>query len=226
MKSTGLRQHLRGFAVRAFAVPALLFGIASVVGLPEAANAEDNARGKLLFQLCSQCHGDNGEGMALSLAPAIAGLELWSLEAQLRKFQDGARGVHPDDIAGMRMRPMSQWLKTDEDLVAVANYVANLPPTNPEPTLEGGDPKRGETLYVVCRTCHGAKGEGLQPLNAPKLTNQTDWYMQTQIEKFKSGVRGTNPKDATGALMRPMAMSLTDDQAIKDVIAYIMTLSE
>ena len=85
------------------------------------ANAEENERGKQLFEMCSQCHGLQGEGMALSLAPSIAGLELWSLEAQLRKFRDGARGVHHEDIAGMRMRPMSMWLKTDEDLVAVAN---------------------------------------------------------------------------------------------------------
>ncbi len=175
--------------------------------------------------MCATCHGGNGEGMALSLAPAIAGLELWSVEAQLRKFREGARGVHPDDVAGMRMRPMSTWLKTDEDLVAVANYVASLPPTTPESTLDG-DAERGKTLYVLCQTCHGAKGEGMQPLNAPKLTNHTDWYMLTQIQNFKTGVRGTNPKDATGALMRPMAMSLADDQAMKDVIAYIMTLNE
>ena len=31
--------------------------------------------------------------------------------------------------------------------------------------------------------------------------------------------------DKTGALMRPMANTLADDQAMIDVIAYIMTLS-
>lgn len=190
------------------------------------AAAQENQRGKQLFEMCSQCHGDQGEGMALSLAPSIAGLELWSIEAQLRNFRDGTRGKHHEDIAGMRMRPMSMWLKTDEDLVAVARYVAGLPPVNPKSTLTGGDAARGKALYGICQSCHGASGEGMQPLNAPKLTNQTDWYLKTQIYNFKSGVRGSNPKDTWGALMRPMAMALSDDQAINDVIAYIMTLSE
>tara|TARA_B100001123_G_scaffold101117_1_gene116805 strand:- start:362 stop:1015 length:654 start_codon:yes stop_codon:yes gene_type:complete len=188
--------------------------------------AEENKRGEQLFELCSQCHGLQGEGMALSLAPSIAGLELWSLEAQLRKFRDGARGIHHEDIAGMRMRPMSMWLKTDEDLVAVANYVSSLTPVTSEATIEGGDATKGKALYGLCQSCHGANGEGLQPLNAPKLTHHTDWYLKTQIYNFKTGIRGSNPKDTTGALMRPMAMALANDQAINDVISYIMTLSK
>jgi cytochrome c553 len=39
-------------------------------------------------------------------------------------------------------------------------------------------------------------------------------------------VRGTNPADTSGALMRPMAQTLADEQAMKDVIAYIMTLKK
>jgi hypothetical protein len=48
----------------------------------------------------------------------------------------------------------------------------------------------------------------------------------TQLKNFKSGVRGTNPQDITGAQMRPMSMILADEQAMKDVIAYIQTLSK
>ena len=50
--------------------------------------------------------------------------------------------------------------------------------------------------------------------------------MLTQLQHFKAGVRGTAPGDAQGALMRPMSMTLPDEQAMRDVIAFIMTLSK
>ena len=37
------------------------------------AQAEENERGRVLFGLCVQCHGAQGDGDALALAPAIAG---------------------------------------------------------------------------------------------------------------------------------------------------------
>ena len=51
----------------------------------------------------------------------------------------------------------------------------------------------------------------------------SDWYYKVQLENFKAGIRGSNPEDATGMLMRPMSKTLADDQAVLDVIAYIMT---
>ena len=30
-----------------------------------------------------------------------------------------------------------------------------------------GDPAKGKALYATCASCHGAKGEGNQALNAP-----------------------------------------------------------
>lgn len=195
----------------------------------EAAPQADLARGEQLFELCTQCHGDAGGGMAMALAPAIAGLDAWYVEAQLEKFQKGWRGGHPEDIAGMRMRPMSLWLDTkgdsDADRKAVSAYVASLPPADPEPTL-AGDPERGQTLYAPCTACHGPQGKGNQALNAPSLVHSSDWYLVRSIEKYKAGVRGWNPEDGTAQVMRGMAMSLADEQAIMDVVAYIMSLRE
>ena len=76
----------------------------------------DEARAEQVYQLCAQCHGDDGGGNPLALAPAIAGLEEWYVAAQLRHFRSGARGTHPDDIAGLRMYPMSLSLREDSDL--------------------------------------------------------------------------------------------------------------
>jgi cytochrome c553 len=63
-------------------------------------------------------------------------------------------------------------------------------------------------------------------LGAPDIRFTGDWYLLAQLKKFKSGQRGTNPKDIKGATMRPMAMTLANEQAMKDVVAYIMTLAK
>lgn len=187
------------------------------------AAAQDPDRGATVFHYCTQCHGEAGEGSALALAPAIAGLPEWYVQRQLEHFRTGVRGRHFDDIAGMRMRPMSLTLRKEGDVPAVAAYVASLPPVAPEPTLEG-DPVRGKQLYATCVACHGADGTGSQQMNAPPLIHTHDWYLERQIHNFRRGIRGASPADTYGALMRPMAMTLPDDQAVRDVVAYIMTL--
>ena len=65
------------------------------IGLAAPALAQDVERGRELFQLCASCHGAQGEGNQLYLAPNIGGLPVWYLEAQLTKFRDGGR-AHPE----------------------------------------------------------------------------------------------------------------------------------
>ena len=201
-----------------------LLTTAALVLLSVAPALADDGRGEELFELCVQCHGANGGGDPVALAPAIAGLSEWYLEAQLEKFRSGIRGAHPDDRAGLRMYPMSLSLRDDEDLAAVAAYVSSLPPANPEPTLAGGEPAHGKLLYTPCIACHGPQADGLEALAGPNLKASSDWYLLRQLNNFKVGIRGTDPKDVTGMRMRPMSMILADEQAMKDVIAYIMTL--
>jgi cytochrome c oxidase subunit 2 len=92
--------------------------------------------------------------------------------------------------------------------------------------LAAGDAERGKTLYATCGACHGANGEGLEALNAPKLAGQEEWYVVRQLQNFKAGVRGNNPRDTYGMQMAPMAQTLVDDQAMQDVAAYIRTLGQ
>ena len=202
---------------------ALAGALLALAGAP--AGAQDAARGEQLYGLCSQCHGERGEGNPDFLAPAIAGLERWYVQAQLEKFRSGLRGGHPDDVGGLRMRPMSLWLGRPEDLQAVAGYVAGLAPADPQPTVQG-DPGRGAQHYTLCVACHLPDGKGNEALSAPSLVHTSDWYLVTQLHNYKAGIRGSRPDDATGALMRPMAMTLADEQAMKDVVAYIMTLRQ
>jgi cytochrome c553 len=197
--------------------------LASACGheIPE---TQPTASGEEVFQLCTSCHGTQGQGDPEFLAPAIAGLPQWYVERALSKFRSGARGTHPSDISGMRMRPMALSFHNEGDLKAVAAYVSSMPAFDPAPTLEGGNAEAGKAHYAVCAACHGPDAAGNQQLNAPPLKNASDWYMLTQLQKFKSGARGTNPKDVEGAQMRPNAVALADEQAMKDVVAHIMTL--
>jgi len=199
--------------------------VAGTLALPGGALADDNQRGRALYDLCAQCHGVDGGGMQLSLAPAIAGLDQWYIESQLKMFRSGARGTHPDDVGGMRMHPMSLWLRRDEDITAVASYVASMPRTQPAPVVEGGNLQNGQTLYQTCAACHGPEGKGDQTKNAPRLQGASGWYLVTTLQKYKAGVRGNDPANTNAVLMRGMSNILADDQAIKDVVTYIETLS-
>jgi cbb3-type cytochrome c oxidase subunit III len=188
------------------------------------AHADDDvARGEAIFALCGTCHGTGGEGNPARGAPALAGLQRWYVEAQLQKFRGGLRAYNAGDVMGLQMRPMARTLTGDADVANVAAYVATLAPTSPAATLEG-DATRGSQLYAPCTACHGLDGKGNEALKAPALVNQADWYIVAQLTSFRAGMRGTHQSDLTGMQMRPMSLTLPDDQALRDVAAYIRTL--
>lgn len=199
--------------------------LAFAIGLTTASSADGDTRGRQLYALCAQCHGPAGGGMELSLAPAIAGMDQWYVVSQLNMFRSGARGTNWKDVGGLRMHPMSKWLRSEADVNDVAAYVAALPKVNPEPVVVGGNVEAGKTLYATCAACHGAEGQGDELKNAPPLVHISDWYLVEALEKYKAGIRGANPQNTNAVLMRGMANILTSDQQIKDVVAYITTLN-
>ena len=127
------------------------------VGLLACSSPKGPDAGRVLYGNCETCHGEDGSGNQDYLAPAIAGLPEWYIEAQLEKFRDRVRGAHPEDEGGLRMGPMVQTVESNDEIQAVAGYVASLPPANPEPTLTGGSAERGRTLFATCVECHGEK---------------------------------------------------------------------
>ncbi len=105
-------------------------------------------------------------------------------------------------------------------------WLARQPTFAATQALTAGDPARGQTLYAVCTACHGAQAEGNQALNAPKLSGQGGWYLVRQLRDFKAGIRGAHELDVYAKQMAPFAAMLADDQAIRDVVAYIGTLAD
>jgi cytochrome c oxidase subunit 2 len=89
-----------------------------------------------------------------------------------------------------------------------------------------GDAVAGQTLFATCSACHGSQAEGNRDLNAPKLAGQAGWYLVQQLNHFRQGVRGTNDQDIYGKQMAPLAATLADDTAVRNVVAYITSLPE
>ncbi len=92
--------------------------------------------------------------------------------------------------------------------------------------VAAGNADIGRAQYAVCAACHGQQGEGVEALNGPKLTGQSAWYMRNQIHAFKTGLRGSNEDDIYGRQMAPMSMTLANDAALNNVIAYIQSLPD
>ena len=189
------------------------------------APSEPQARSADRFNTCVPCHGAQGAGNPALEAPPIAGLPAWYIEGQLTKFRHGWRGTHPEDLAGMRMQPMSRTLPSDQDVTDMAAYVSSMPRPPLQELSLGGSIAHGQALFQgTCIACHGFDGAGNEALKAPAIAGHPDWYVVAQLRKFKSGARGGNPNDAQGALMRPMAMQL-DEQGMKDVAAYVWSMA-
>ena len=182
----------------------------------------DLKRGETIFESCRICHGADAAGTALAQAPQLAGQDPDYLIAQLKKFQTGVRGAHPLDVDGLRMRPMSRMLRSEEDIVNVANYVSQLPPVS-QPVTLGGNAAMGLPFFGTCAGCHGPDAKGMKATGAPALRYLQDWYALKQIQKFKAGIRGADSRDTNGATMRGIAAGVNDEQ-VKDIFSYINTL--
>jgi len=174
---------------------------------------------------CVTCHGAHGEGVAELDTPRIGGMPEWYLARQLKYFHQGARAATTADVHGTQMRALLLASRTDaaglEDLAA---YFSTFHP-QPAPALESGDVAHGQKLFAVCVACHGADGQGSAPLNTPGLVEQNGDYLVRQLENYRTGVRGSDPRDIFGQQMRPIVMSMiTNQQDAVDVVSYIGTL--
>ena len=171
---------------------------------------------------CETCHGAQGIGSFGVQAPKLAGMEPWYLQRQLEKFRAGQRGVHAGDETGVEMRAMAVKL-SDSSIQQLLDWIAGWPATE-APASVAGNVKAGSGLYASCAACHGAAGEGNRMLGAPALAGQSDWYLLTQLKNFSRGYRGQHPDDSEGATMRAAVSALPDEQAMRDVVAYIAQL--
>ncbi len=186
----------------------------------------NSEEGKILYTTCKTCHGDSAEGNQKLRAPALANTDGWYLYRQLMNFHKGIRGYLETDTLGYQMAAMARTLKDSIAISHVVAYIKTMPVAE-LPVIIQGDIQKGERTYQsICGSCHGARAKGNEKMNAPRLNGVDDWYLESQINKFKNSIRGAHPADKFGAQMIPMVTLLTSDQAVKDVIAYIRSTTK
>jgi len=196
-----------------------------------AQGSDDQAKlpmGAVLFQnVCAACHGPKGQGNEQLKTPSIAGLPSWYVLGQLSNFREGRRGSSPAEPQAMIMASMAKTL-APALLEAVAMHIEKLdrvPPPQPS-ALKNADLALGRELFEVrCMECHRFNATGEMTFGSPPLIGLQDWYLLTQIDKFKSGRRGALPGDPNGAKMVLSSQFIEDEQAKHSVIAYILTLN-
>jgi len=86
------------------------------------------------------------------------------------------------------------------------------------------DAVAGKAQYAVCASCHGQQAEGIEAMNAPALAGLAPWYLERQIRHYQQGIRGAHQDDTFGQQMAGMSRVLANDNAIRNVSAYIDSL--
>ena len=172
---------------------------------------------------CLSCHGAKGLGQEALQAPALTSLDPVYIARQLRHFRDGVRGAHPEDTHGSIMAASSAGLN-DASIADLAGYIDALPNVLPATTIKG-DIAQGKDYHLnLCSACHGSNALGNVALEAPALAGLNDWYVLSQYEKFRGGLRGAHPEDRWGVQMVRLAPAITDSDILKSIAAYLATL--
>lgn len=184
----------------------------------------DLVAGKQIYATCAACHGANAEGNLAFNAPKLSGQGKWYVQHQLANFKQGIRGSNDKDVNGKVMAAMAMTLSDEAAAVNVSSYINSLPDQSAIATVKGNS-HNGKSLFdSTCAVCHGAAGQGVQLMHAPRLKGMNDWYLVTQLMNFKQSYRGAHAKDDYGPQMVQMASILHDEQAVRDIVAYINLL--
>lgn len=186
-----------------------------LMGFVGTANAAGDAEaGKVKAAACAACHGTDGNS-PVDMYPKLAGQHAEYLVKQLQDFKSGTR---KDPI----MMGMAMAL-SEQDMADIGAFYAQQPITEgstPEDVVataqnlfRGGDMKR---KIASCTACHGPRGNGSSLAMFPKISNQNETYLITQMKKFRSGERANDPK----GMMRDTMAQLTDSE-IETLAKYL-----
>ena len=170
--------------------------------------------GREIFRLCASCHGAEDTGLPKGWVPEIAGQHARVIVKQLVDFRHGRRwDLRMEVVAGRHV------LKSSQDIVDVASYVASLTPAQPRSLGTGEDVTRGQELYEAhCVACHGRGGDGSNARFVPRLAGQDYDYLLRQlhdaIDGRRPGLKATHAK-----LLRPF-----DAADLEGIAGYLSKL--
>jgi ubiquinol-cytochrome c reductase cytochrome c subunit len=183
--------------------------------------ADQVTEGRQLFLAnCASCHGLNAEGRGTGTGDQIAGPPLAGVGAAAVDFQVGT-GRMPMRQPGVQAQQGPVQF-SQEEIDAMAAYIASLAPGPATPSEEAVDPtlgdsaKGGELFRVNCAMCHNFAGSG------GALTRG----------KYAPQLRGVEPRHIYQAMQTgPQSMPVFGDENLtpeskRDIIAYITALEQ
>ncbi len=215
MKALAARRHHRSAPVVLLLLALLVTGGLYAALAPSSAGAaeateSDIEAGSALFQAnCATCHGMNAEGTPD--APSLIGVGAASVD-----FQVGTGRMPMQANGPQAMAKPPQF--TDEQVAALAAYVASLGPGPAIPSEEQVDPAQGDVANGMqlfrtnCAMCHNAVGAG----------------GALSEGKYAPALWDSSPKVIYEAMVTgPQAMPVFNDANLtpdekRDVISYIV----
>ena len=216
-----MRRRIRSTAIAALLLVAVAG--AGCTNVERSRNLADAALpGKVLaLQVCSNCHGVDGNSVSPNFPNLAAQTEPYVIE-QLTSFRKHSRL----DPAGFEyMWGLSRHL-TDEQIKELAAYFASQKIKRPDypagkadlrdagkAVFTGGVPEKN---IPPCATCHGP--EGLGNLQFPRIASQHADYVIKQLNVFQR-----TDERPEGAIMKVIVHDLTPEN-IKAVASYLESL--
>ncbi|MBV9076368.1 MAG: c-type cytochrome [Methylobacteriaceae bacterium] len=162
---------------------------------------------------CGSCHGGVPGAERQAGVPAVAGLDLRYVAAQLQRYGSGAR-------ANEVMASIAAALSA-QDRADVAAFAASLQ-ASPAGSVPGHAPEaltRGAALdragndarrIAACSACHGPAGGGGIP-RVPALSGQDADYLANRLRALRAAPRPEG-SETTAALMQAIASRMGNDE--------------
>ncbi|MCP9337867.1 cytochrome-c oxidase, cbb3-type subunit III [Stutzerimonas xanthomarina] len=168
--------------------------------------------GRLFANYCSVCHGSDAKG-AVGF-PNLADSEWrWGGDAETIKTS----------ILHGRVAAMPAWGQVigEAGVKNVAAYVRNDLAGLPLPEGTEADTAAGGQVYAqTCSVCHGASGEGMPAMGAPKLTSSAGWIYGSSLPQLQQTIRhGRNGQ-------MPAQEQYLGNDKVHLLAAYVYSLSQ
>ena len=161
---------------------------------------------RLFANNCAGCHGADARGS--KGFPNLTDQD-WlyggAPEQIIESITNGRQGTMPR---------MAEAVGNADDIRNLANYVLSLSGTEENKTSAN----LGQSKFVVCAACHGAKGTGNQMIGAPNLTDQIwlhGWGVEAVTAMINNGKHSVMP--AHGQRLTP--------EQIRVLAAYVWGFS-
>jgi cytochrome c553 len=196
----------------------LVVALAALVCAQAVFAAGDAQAGKTKAQVCSACHGADGNS-ANPEWPNLAGQHAKYTSKQLADLQSGKQrnnAIMTAQAANLTAEDMADLAAYYATLTPAGGYVSDEHLALGERVYRGGNKNTG---VPACMACHGPNGAGDPMGGVPSLSGQRATYTANQLKAFRSGER----KNDRLNIMRQASRFLSDEEIVS-VSEYISGL--